>query len=323
MWDIGSVGLGRRPRGWITNEIPVHFDKRLDTTVRMTGPTMTPEASWLFRTILLDKELMAVREAYCRTVTGQLSDVAGWLGVDSLIGARDSREVLSVAVECDERQGPDRYDAFRGVSAVVEMAAELGNGSVALLDAGLRYATASLVRQLIEAEYLLSAFDDDIARAKEWYRSSASEIRKGFMPRTMRPLGGFSDREYWTHCDRGGHPSPQGRHLLRYGMYESNLDSEILNASAWGDLAQHLRRVWLATRRLLTAHHDRFATVRIRQIDAVDQAELRWIRLDPFAKSVNLTMLNELALPTEDDSFTEARSEDVSKFDLPDGIADS
>lgn len=255
----------------------------------MTDGEARDDARSAFAAILVDTNLMSFRIDYSRTVVDNLANIAGWLGVDSLFGGGDVPEAW--VYESTSVSPPPRYAEFRGASAVVEMAAELSAGSVTLLDAGLRYAAAALVRQLIEAEYLLRAFVDDIARAAEWYEASPSQIRRSFMPKTMRPLGGFSDQEYWTHCDHSGHPSPHGRHLLRFGSHEALADDKRLIASSWADLAQHLRRVWAATRSLLGTHHARFNIVRVAEIEAVRQVKDRWAREDPLADPIDLKVL--------------------------------
>jgi hypothetical protein len=254
-------------------------------------PALTPEARSLYRDVLLDDDLMALREEFCRTATEQLGNVAAWLGIDSLIGAGDVIDAHAPRADPD----PDRYAAFRGASAVVEMAAELAAGAVSMLDAQRRYAAAALVRQLIEAEYLLRAFVDDIHRAAEWYQSTPAEIRASFMPKTMRPLGGFSDHEYWTHCDQGGHPSPQGCHLLRFGIHVPLQDVNLMTASMWGDLAQHLQRVWWAVHALLSTHHARFVSVRAEQIEAVNAIGTRWSNADPLSQPVDFSLINDIA----------------------------
>lgn len=262
----------------------------LDTEA-MPGPDVTPEGRALYREVLLDDELMALRVEFCATVTDQLRNIAGWLGIDSLIGAGDVVDTRAPPVEADA----ERYAAFRGASAVVEMAAELAAAVKCELEAERRYAAASLVRQLIEAEYLLRAFVDDISRAAEWYRASPDDIRKRFMPRTMRPLGGFSDYEYWTHCDQGGHPAPQGAHLLRFGVHTPLQDDAVITASMWGDFAQHLGRVWWAVHELLAKHHARFKTVRAQQIEQVDAIVTRWSHADPLSRPIDFGLINEIA----------------------------
>ena len=265
----------------------------------MKKPDVSAEAGAVYRKVLLDEDLIQLRVEYSRVVAEELLNVAAWFGIDSLIGAGDLPHTSGPSV----RQDPDRCAAFRGASAVVEMASELAAAAVAMLDAERRYAAAALVRQLIETEYLLRAFVADLDRAAEWYRSTPSEIRKAFMPKTMRPLGGFSDHEYWTHSDQGGHPSPHGRHLLRFGVHGPLEGDAFITASMWGDLAQHLRRVWHAVHELLSAHHARFVMVRADPISRVAVLEARWTSEDPLAEPVDSGLLNALAAEaaTDDD----------------------
>lgn len=258
----------------------------------MTDNPLTPEGRALYRDILLDDDLMALREQFARTTAEQVGDIAAWLGIDSLLGAGD---VVDTSAPSEKASDHERYVAFRGVSAVTEMAAELAMAGVSVLDSGHRYAAAALIRQLIECEYLLHAFVEDLARAASWYRATPSEIRSAFMPKTMRPLGGFSDHEYWTHCDQGGHPSPHGRLLLRFGMHGDLADDGVMVASMWGDLAQHLARVWWAVHELLSTHHARFVKVRASQIAVVDAIGARWTDADPLSRPVHFSLVNELA----------------------------
>src|SRR6266851_3642964 len=134
-----------------------------------------------------------------------------------------------------------RDDAMRGLGVVIEMGAELANGAVQLLDQELWYAGGSLLRQLIEVEYLTSRFSEDWAAAASWLASSPAEIRKQFSPEAMRHASGgrFRDAEYWQHCDIGGHPSPKGQLLLK--DHSSPLASQTW---LWADLACHLERLW-------------------------------------------------------------------------------
>jgi hypothetical protein len=234
-----------------------------------------------FRETLLDESLGQERVAFCRAAVAGLVGVSGWLAFDSWLGGGDvgMRSGRIASVEHEET----RYQAFRGIATVVEMATELSVAIVSLLDDEARYAAAALVRQLIETEYLLQAFASDLARGAEWYQATPAEIRKAFELKTMRKVGGFSDTEYWSHCDQGGHPSPRGRHLLGYGSSRSSELAALVAASLWSDLAQHLQRVWAAVVRLLAAHHPRFATVRVEQTAQVEAAERRWASLDPLA----------------------------------------
>jgi hypothetical protein len=136
-----------------------------------------------------------------------------------------------------------RDDWLRGLSMLTQMAGELGSGAVTLLHAELHYPAAALVRQLVEVEYLVVAFDEDRELAHVWLNSTPDELRKMFSPATMRKRanGRFRDTEYWTHCQTDGHPHPVGSQLL---PNHSNTVAD--NQWQRGDLAQHLDRVWRA-----------------------------------------------------------------------------
>src|SRR6266545_6252131 len=123
-------------------------------------PEPSVAAMRLYRETLLDPDLRALRESFCRTTAASLTNMAGWLGFDFWDGDFD---VATAA----NRSGadPKRHVAFRAAAAVIEMASELVSGAVALLDNGQRFAASALIRQLLETEYLLKAFLLDFADA--------------------------------------------------------------------------------------------------------------------------------------------------------------
>jgi hypothetical protein len=128
----------------------------------------------------------------------------------------------------------------------------------------------------------------------EGARATPDEIRKEFSPKAMRAVGGFSNREYWQHCDMGGHPAPSGRPLLRFNLAANPSDDEFLSASVWGDLAQHLRRLWRAVDTLLCDQHARYSDVRSAERESVEQVDERWRRTDPLAQPVDFALLDGL-----------------------------
>ena len=130
---------------------------------------------------------------------------------------------------------------LEGIGTLTEMAAELAVESCEAYKSGRWYAGASLIRQLIEAEYLMFLFARNLTVAEEWLMASPDKIRKEFGPNRMRSRAGgaFRNKEYWIHCDSGGHPSPAGRHLL--ANHSDPIGSKEIH---WLDLAQHLSRLW-------------------------------------------------------------------------------
>jgi hypothetical protein len=136
----------------------------------------------------------------------------------------------------------NRDAAGVGFATATLMAAELGEGTQRMYEAGLWYPGAALVRQLIECCYLLTLMSESRDEAAAWMRSSHDDIVKRFMPRHLRErtIRNFRAKEYEKHCDLGGHPSPAGRVLL-----QCNADHQRLSPrSHWLDLAQHLSDAW-------------------------------------------------------------------------------
>lgn len=92
----------------------------------------------------------------------------------------------------------------------------------------------------------------------------------------------------------GGHPAPSGRVLLRYNLAVPQGEDEFLTASMWGDLAQHLRRLWHGVDDLLLRQHARYEAVRSGDREHVDRAEVPWIERDPLAAPVDFRLLQEI-----------------------------
>ena len=122
--------------------------------------------------------------------------------------------------------GPDRAagespfefgsDATVGVAAILQIAGELVRGATALFEDGNRYGAAALVRQLVEAEYLLGLS----RKAKTTPRNGCAPLTRSvmqlFRPYQLREQSGglFRHGDYSHHCGKGGHPSPEGLFLL-------------------------------------------------------------------------------------------------------------
>ena len=136
-----------------------------------------------------------------------------------------------------------------------------------------------MIRQLIECEYLLTLFNDDIGQARLWWESTPDEVRQSFTPGKLRKLTGFADEEYWNHCSTGGHPAPKGARLLE------KLD---LARQSWPysaaelliDLGLHLQRIWKALDTFLLKHHARYERVRADQRRQAENAWSRWREAD-------------------------------------------
>jgi hypothetical protein len=122
--------------------------------------------------------------------------------------------------------GPDRAagnspfgngsDETVAIGTLLRIAAQLVGGAVRLFEAGAAYGGASLIRQLVEVEYLAWAFQTRDGDAERWLRSDHRERQRLFSPVNLRKgsAGRFRDQDYRFHCEHGGHPVPGASALL-------------------------------------------------------------------------------------------------------------
>lgn len=144
---------------------------------------------------------------------------------------------------------PERDDRTLGLGAVAQIAAELSKSTITLLDVTQGYGAAALLRQLVEVEYLSWAFACDPEEAFRWVRAGREEREKLFQPKVLRKRseGQFRAEEYWTHCNRGGHPHPDGAQFLPT-MNIAGFSAELYRGRGidelWDDFVIHLVDIW-------------------------------------------------------------------------------
>ena len=132
---------------------------------------------------------------------------------------------------------------------LIRLASELSGGIYTLAKGSHLYAVGALLRQLIEIEYLLFLGYVDPANLQLWYEADAPKLRKIFSPQQMRKSadGLFRDKEYWLHCEMGGHPHPTRSRIL-LSAYTFPVPPI---AFSLPDTVQHLRRLWTSVKLLL------------------------------------------------------------------------
>ena len=131
-------------------------------------------------------------------------------------------------------------DRVVGVATVAQIGGELARGCIDLLRSNNSYGAAALVRQLLEVEYLAHAFAGEHESAADWLRADRDQRRAFWTPQKVRARadGAFIGEHYWSHCDRGGHPTIEGTRLLP--DHSESIETVFL----WVDLAGHLASVW-------------------------------------------------------------------------------
>jgi hypothetical protein len=183
--------------------------------------------------------------------------------------------------------GPDRRDGASpfgfgdddvvGLAAVCQMGGELARGAVDLFEAGNLYAGSTLVRQLLEIGYLVSAFAESDKLAAEWMRANRKERQKFWSPAQLRRKsnGRHLSKDYWDHCDRGGHPTAEALDLLP--------DHEALPAAfLWADLAGHLYAIWSAVEKAVEVRAGRLPDDANAWFPEVAEAAAAWLEQDKF-----------------------------------------
>ena len=127
-----------------------------------------------------------------------------------------------------------------GLGYVANATGELLRGVQDSVTASNPYAAATLLRQVVETEYLAWAFADDGEEAASWLSSTRSTRQARWKPGHLRERSGgrFRGKDYGRHCDYGGHPTPEGMRRF-FGR-----DAELAAAALVADALVHGRSAW-------------------------------------------------------------------------------
>lgn len=162
---------------------------------------------WL-RQVTTDRQLARLR---CKTIAGVAPKLeAAGFSLQNFGNAADNDETFS------SLPGDESRAAAYTVGELGRIAAELAGVSGELLCGERHYAGAALLRQIVEIEYLTWAFAQEKRDAVEWLNSTSEDRRSYFRAARLRKLAGdrFKDKDYWHHCEQGGHPVPGAGGLI-------------------------------------------------------------------------------------------------------------
>lgn len=198
---------------------------------------------------------------------------------DALARIGDSLWIGGAVFGLDRRDGESPFgfgdDDIVGLATVCQIGGELGSGATDLFEAGNRYAGSALVRQLLEVGYLVSAFAEGDKLAAEWMRANRGERQKFWSPGQLRRRlnGRHLSKDYWDHCDHGGHPTAKALDLLP--------DHQAPPVSfLWADLAGHLHGIWLGVEKAVEARADRLADEVRDWFPEIAEAGSSWLERD-------------------------------------------
>ena len=196
--------------------------------------------------------------------------------------------VCGVIYGTDRRDGASPFgngnDEAVGVATLTMIASRLIRG---ILDSTKRrdiYCAGALARQLVEVEYLFWAFSNEKRDAAEWLRSNSTVRKQKYQPRHIHEDSNkfFSTSDYGHHCEVGGHPTPQMRHLL---FHDDPIALDILI----NDCCHHCSRIMIYFLKWLERYDfrnaDQFATI----IPTIDFLR-RHMSEDGFAREVRVSL---------------------------------
>lgn len=219
---------------------------------------------------LNDPGINAQREQACQSLAVAFREVGRLLWVGGFLIGSDR----------PAGESPFQFgsDATVGLATLAQVAGELTEGALILLQRDNLYGAAALIRQLVEVEYIAWAFAEDEQEATAWLRSTREERRRLWQPRQLRDRshGRFRANDYGLHCDRGGHPTPDAMTLL---PDHTRRDSP----SLWRfDLITHTASTWEYLEAALAEFGWRDQVSSLESVHAVISAIEYWRTNDPL-----------------------------------------
>ncbi len=168
-------------------------------------------------------------------------------------------------------------DASVGVAVIAQIGSELVSACVRLLGEENRYATAALLRQILELEYLGWAFSENHDDARRWMRSNPHDRLMMWQPRHIRAQAGsrFRASDYSEHCETGGHPTPSARVLL-----PDHADA-VPASFLWFELVVHGVSLWGYLKAAAVRHGWAEIIEKSGSVATLDARIERWRRDDP------------------------------------------
>lgn len=175
-------------------------------------------------------------------------------------------------------------DGLVSLGYLAETTAELVASGADLIVQERRYASAALIRQLVELEYLTWAFAYDRDEAVDWLRSSRQQRIARWQPRQLRERSGgvFDAADYQQHCELGGHPTPAGSRTFIASTSES---FTVLDETLRFELCLHGSHIWRYT--LLGGQNFGDGVVPGPTTSLLDAAIKSWVDADQLRSTVD------------------------------------
>lgn len=153
----------------------------------------------------------------------------------------DAANIVHVIAETESDAVPiDARDSLSALSLLTFTCAALTKGIYELAADANLYPAMSLLRQLVEAEFILWKFSRNVYSGRDWLHSSAEQRRTLWRPATIYrdEDNDYRQKDYAQHCELCGHPTPMGARIA------AGVPSHVPETSLLSDLIKHSYDAW-------------------------------------------------------------------------------
>ncbi|WP_333894115.1 hypothetical protein [Mycolicibacterium gadium] len=140
----------------------------------------------------------------------------------------------------DETLTTDCRETLIATALMTSTCAAVTGGIVQLASQGNLYPATTLLRQLVEVEFIFWKFSQGVTEMQEWLRSTPDERRQSWRPATIYrdTSNDFRQKDYDNHCEFGGHPTPAGARIA------AGIGGDAIEAGILADLIGHSADAW-------------------------------------------------------------------------------
>lgn len=132
-------------------------------------------------------------------------------------------------------------DSLEALALLAVTTKTLATGIIQLVRLHNIYPAWTLLRQIVEAEFIFWKFSQDATLMPLWMHSTADERRQNWKPaKIYRDVDNdYRQKDYWIHCEKGGHPTPDGARIASQGRVQP-----ISYATLLSEMTDHLWDAW-------------------------------------------------------------------------------
>jgi hypothetical protein len=135
----------------------------------------------------------------------------------------------------------------------------------------------------------------------KWASMDLETVRKEYLPARMRERSGnrFRASEYSIHCQVGGHPRYAAAYVLPEHLRPGPFSEELIFATGWVDLGQHLVQVWRWVEEILLEYQLQNVGLAKSSLEKAKEAVASWLSADVCAQRLNEAEVAFLAQVSE------------------------